>query len=140
MASIIKKIITTAKAPLPVGPYSQAVVVDRTVYLSGALGTDPATGKLVEGGAIPEAAKALENIIVLLASAGSKIDNVIKCTVLLNDMADFAGVNLEYKKVFTKDLPARTCVQVGKLPLGANVEIEVIAVVGDCTVEHVTVD
>lgn len=98
MASIIKKIITTAKAPLPVGPYSQAVVVDRTVYLSGALGTDPATGKLVEGGAIPEAAKALENIIVLLAAAGSKIDNVIKCTVLLNDMADFAGVNQEYKR------------------------------------------
>ncbi|XP_070510058.1 2-iminobutanoate/2-iminopropanoate deaminase-like [Chironomus tepperi] len=140
MAHTTKKIITTPKAPLPVGPLSQAIIVDRTIYLSGALGVDRTTGNLVAGGAIPETAKALENIAVILQAAGSKIDNVVKCTVLLNDMADFDGVNQEYKKVFTKNYPARTCVQVGKLPRGANVEIEVIAIVGDCIVEHVNVD
>lgn len=97
MSTIIKKIITTSKAALPAGPYNQAIVVDRMVYLSGALGMTK-DGKLVEGGAIPEAAKALENISNILQAAGSKIENVVKCTVLLNDMADFAGVNQEYKK------------------------------------------
>lgn len=97
-STIVKKIISTAKAPRPAAPYNQAVVVDRTVYLSGALGIDVETGKLVEGGAVPEAAKALENIVNILAAAGSKVENVIKCTVLLNDIADFAGVNQEYVK------------------------------------------
>ena len=97
-STIIKKIISTAKAPRPAAPYNQAVVVDRTVYLSGALGIDAKTGKLVEGGAVPEATKALENIVHILTAAGSKIENVIKCTVFLNDIADFAGVNQEYVK------------------------------------------
>lgn len=97
-STIIKKIISTKLAPRPAAPYNQAIVVDRTVYLSGALGIDAENGKLVEGGAIPEAAKALENIVHILAAAGSKIENVIKCTVLLNDINDFAGVNAEYVK------------------------------------------
>lgn len=97
-STIIKKIISTAKAPRPAAPYNQAVVVDRTVYLSGVLGMDKDTNKLVPGGVVPEAVKALENIVNILAAAGSKIDNVIKCTVLLNDIGDFAAVNQEYVK------------------------------------------
>lgn len=98
MATIIKRIISTAKAPRPQAPYSQAVVIDRTVYLSGVLGTDISTGKLVAGGAVPEAVKAFEHIRNILDAAGSKVENVIKCTVLLNDMADFAAINQEYVK------------------------------------------
>lgn len=97
-STIVKKIISTAKAPRPAAPYNQAIVVDRTVYLSGVLGIDKDTGKLVSGGAVPEAVKALENMQHILAAAGSKVENVIKCTVLLNDIADFANVNQEYTK------------------------------------------
>lgn len=99
MASrIIRTIISTAKAPRSASPYNQAIVVDRTVYLSGVLGIDKDTGKLVKGGAVPEAAKALENIQNILSAAGSKVENVVKCTVLLNDIADFGKVNEEYIK------------------------------------------
>lgn len=158
-STIIKKIISTAKAPRPAAPYNQAVVVDRTVYLSGVLGIDKDSGKLVAGGAVPEAVKALENMQNILAAAGSKVENVIKCTVLLNDIADFGNVNQEYVKslynktykrsnnvfsfsflVFTSNYPVRTCFQAGKLPLGASVEIEVIALTGDVKVETVNVD
>lgn len=159
-STIVKKIISTAKAPRPAAPYNQAIVVDRTVYLSGVLGIDKDTGKLVSGGAVPEAVKALENMQHILAAAGSKVENVIKCTVLLNDIADFASVNQEYTKglfakncwnldssvdlslflVFTSNYPVRTCFQAGKLPLGANVEIEVIAVTGEVKTEIVNVD
>jgi 2-iminobutanoate/2-iminopropanoate deaminase len=97
-STIVKKIISTSAGPRPVGPYNQAVVVDRTVYLSGVCGIDNDTGKLVPGGAVPEAIKALENIKILLHAAGSKVDNVIKCTVLLDDINNFAAVNQEYMK------------------------------------------
>lgn len=100
MATIVKRIISTAKAPRPAAPYNQAIVVDRTVYLSGVLGIDKDTNKLVAGGAVPEAVKALENLQNILAAAGSKVENVIKCTVLLNDIADFGAVNQEYIKGF----------------------------------------
>ncbi|CRK95665.1 CLUMA_CG009123, isoform A [Clunio marinus] len=139
MSTIIKRIISTAKAPRPAAPYNQAIVVDRTVYLSGVLGIDKDSGKLVSGGAASEATKALENMGNILEAAGSKFENVIKCTVLLNDIADFAAVNQEYTKVFTSNFPARTCFQVGKLPLGASVEIEVIAITGDVKTEIVSV-
>ncbi|CAO1310158.1 unnamed protein product [Diamesa hyperborea] len=138
-STIIKKIIATSMAPRPLAPYNQAIVVDRTVYLSGVLGMDKDTLKLVSGGVVPEAKLALENMQHILAAAGSKVDNVIKCTVLLNDINDFGAVNEEYKKVFTTNFPARTCFQAGKLPLGASVEIEVIAIVGDVKVEMVNV-
>lgn len=98
MATIVKRIISTAKAPRPAAPYNQAIVVDRTVYLSGVLGIDKDNGKLVAGGAVSEAVKALENMQNILAAAGSKVENVIKCTVLLNDIADFGAVNSEYIK------------------------------------------
>lgn len=98
MSTIIKKIISTARAPRPAAPYNQAVVVDRMVYLSGVLGIDKDTGKLVSGGSVPEAIKAFENIHNILDAAGSKIDNVVKCTVLLNDINDFSAINQEYTK------------------------------------------
>lgn len=98
MSTIIKKIISTSTCPRPIGPYSQAVVIDRMLYLSGVVGADKDTGKLVPGGVIPETVKALENITNLLKVSGSKIDNVVKCTVLLKDINDFAAVNQEYTK------------------------------------------
>lgn len=104
MATIVRRIISTAKAPRPAAPYNQAIVVDRTVYLSGVLGIDKDTGKLVSGGAVGEAVKALENMQNILAAAGSKVENVIKCTVLLNDIGDFGAVNQEYTKGSTEVL------------------------------------
>lgn len=109
MAPIVKKIISTSLAPKPIGPYNQVVIVERTVYLSGVVGVNVSNGKLVPGGVIPETIKALENIQSLLRLAGSHVDNVIKCTVLLKDINDFSAVNQEYTKgwleVFHKKLP-----------------------------------
>jgi 2-iminobutanoate/2-iminopropanoate deaminase len=98
MGSIVKKIISTSACPRPVGPYNQAIVIDRTVYLSGVIGLDAASGKIVEGGIVAETRKTLENIIKMLEKAGSKVDNVIKCTILLSDIAHYAIVNDEYSK------------------------------------------
>lgn len=99
MASkIVKKIIFTDQCPRPVGPYNQAIIIDRTVYLSGVVGLDKDTGTLVPGGIVAETRKTLENIQNLLRVAGSSIDNVIKCTVLLNSIDNFSVVNEEYSK------------------------------------------
>uniref|UniRef100_A0A182N7Y7 Uncharacterized protein n=1 Tax=Anopheles dirus TaxID=7168 RepID=A0A182N7Y7_9DIPT len=130
MSSIVRKVITSKKIPKAVAAYSHAIVADRTVYCSGMLGLDVDTLKLVPGGAGPQAAKALEHITNLLAEAGSGIDKVVKATVLLGDMNDYAVVNEEYKKVFSSSFPARTCFGGMKLPLGAAVEIEVVALTG----------
>lgn len=97
-STTVKKIISTSLCPRPIGPYNQAVVIDRTVYLSGVVGADKDTGKLVPGGVVPETVKALRNIQTLLRVAGSHVDNVIKCTVLLNNINDFSVVNQEYAK------------------------------------------
>jgi len=92
---------------------------------------DKYSQRLVEGGVIPETIKTLENLKAVLEAAGSGIDKVVKATIFVEDLGDFAKVNEEYKKVFTKDFPARSCVQVAKLPLNAKVEIEAIALTGD---------
>ncbi|XP_017786712.1 PREDICTED: ribonuclease UK114 [Nicrophorus vespilloides] len=136
MSKVIRKIISTAKAPKPVAPYNQAVVVDRMVYVSGVLGMDKDTNKLVKGGAAEEAKQGLKNLGHILEAAGSSYANVVKSTIFLNDINDFPAVNDVYKEFFTKDFPARSTYQVGKLPLGATVEIEVIACTGE--VETVT--
>lgn len=96
--SLIRKIITTSKLPKPIAPYSQAVVADRTVYVSGCLGIDAATMKMVEGGVVAETKKALENLGTVLEAADSGYDRVVKVTVFLNDIADFAACSEEYKK------------------------------------------
>ncbi|KAF6203175.1 hypothetical protein GE061_003592 [Apolygus lucorum] len=131
MSKIIRRVIKTPNAPAPVGPYNQAVQAGDTLYVSGCLGLDKTTLKLVSGGAAKEAEKALENLEAVLSAADTSIENVVKTTVFLDDMNDFAAVNEVYKKYFKDPFPARSCFQVGKLPLGAKVEVEVVAVVGN---------
>jgi 2-iminobutanoate/2-iminopropanoate deaminase len=98
MDSLKKKIICTPVCPRPVGPYNQAIVIDRIVYLSGMIGLNAETGKIVKGGIVGETKQTLENIVKMLEKVGSKIDNVIKCTILLRNIADYVVVNDEYSK------------------------------------------
>ncbi|EFA08585.1 rutC family protein UK114 [Tribolium castaneum] len=131
--SVIRKIISTNKAPKPVAPYNQAVLLDKTLYVSGVLGLNKDTMKLVDGGAGAEARQALQSLGHILEEAGSSFEKVAKTTIFLNNIDDFGAVNDVYKDFFTKNHPARSTFQVGKLPMGAKVEIEVIAAVGDVT-------
>ncbi|CAK9801460.1 RutC family protein UK114 [Anthophora quadrimaculata] len=128
---IIRRIISSSLSPTPVGPYNQAVLVDRTLYLSGVLGIDVQTKKLVEGGAAAEAHQALVNMGNILKEAGSDYDRVIKTTIFLQNMNDFGGVNEIYKNFFKGKYPARSTFQVAKLPMEAQFEIEAIAVTGE---------
>ncbi|XP_037040894.1 rutC family protein UK114-like isoform X2 [Bradysia coprophila] len=130
MSTIIRQIISTDNAAKPIAPFNQAIVVNQTVYLSGCIGINKETSKLVDGGVVPETIKTLENMKGILEAAGSGIDKVVKVTIFVDDMNDFAKVNEEYMKVFTTNFPARSCVQMAKLPMNAKVEIEVIALVG----------
>lgn len=129
--NVIRKIILTAEAPKPVGPYSQAVVVDNTMYISGSLGMIPATGELVSGGVEAEADQSLKNIGAILTKAGIDYKNVVKTTVLLADVNDWPKVNTVYQKYFTSHFPARAAYAVKDLPKGARVEIEAVAVLGN---------
>uniref|UniRef100_A0A3P8PXW1 2-iminobutanoate/2-iminopropanoate deaminase n=2 Tax=Haplochromini TaxID=319058 RepID=A0A3P8PXW1_ASTCA len=130
MASIRRQIIYTPKAPVRQGIYSQAVIVDRTMYISGQLGMDVASGKLVDGGVQAQAKQALINIGEILKAAGCDYSNVVKTTVLLADINDFNNVNEVYKTFFSSNFPARAAYQVAALPRGGLVEIEAIAVLG----------
>ncbi|MHC6179051.1 RidA family protein [Clostridium sp. JNZ X4-2] len=123
-----KNIISTKKAPGAVGPYSQAVRAGNLLFTSGQIPLDPATGELVSGDVKKAAARSLENIKALLEEAGTSFDKVVKTTVYVKNMSDFAAVNEVYAKYFQKDMPARSCVEV-KLPKDALVEVEVIAIV-----------
>lgn len=124
----MKKVIATDKAPKAIGPYSQAIEADGLVFTSGQLGLVPETGELAEG-VEAQARQALENIKAVLAEAGLTMDNVVKTTVLLADMADFAAVNTIYAEFFTEgSYPARSAFQVAALPKGGLVEIETICV------------
>ncbi|XP_062846844.1 2-iminobutanoate/2-iminopropanoate deaminase isoform X1 [Trichomycterus rosablanca] len=133
MSAVIRRIINTAAAPAAIGPYSQAVVVDRTMYISGQLGMDTASGQLVAGDVQAQAKQALINMGEILKAAGCGYENVVKATVLLADMNDFNSVNDVYKQFFTKNFPARAAYQVAALPRGGLVEIEAIAVLGPIT-------
>ncbi|KAJ1193253.1 hypothetical protein NDU88_002555 [Pleurodeles waltl] len=115
------------------GIYSQAVVVDRTMYIAGQVGLDPATGQLVDGGVLAQTKQALVNMGEILKAAGCDYKNVVKTTVLLTDMNDFAGVNDVYKQFFPNNCPARAAYQVVALPKNGLVEIEAVAVVGPIT-------
>ena len=121
----MKHIIHTSKAPAAIGPYSQGNRAGDTIYLSGQLGIDPATGKLAVGA---QARQSLKNIQALLAEVGATEKNVVKTTVFLTSMADFKEVNEAYAAVFDTDCPARSCVAVKELPLNGLVEIEAIVV------------
>ncbi|XP_067834164.1 2-iminobutanoate/2-iminopropanoate deaminase isoform X1 [Heptranchias perlo] len=158
MAAFVRRIISTTKAPGAIGPYSQAVVVDRTMYISGQLGMDPTTGQLVNGGATQETKQtsvhevtwlklmaacpditspvqngddwALINMGEILKAANCDYNNVVKTTVLLADINDFSCVNEVYMQYFKTNFPARAAYQVAALPRGGRVEIEAVAVLG----------
>ncbi|MDR1582790.1 MAG: RidA family protein [Prevotellaceae bacterium] len=124
----MKRIINTNKAPAAVGPYSQAVEVNNTLYISGQIPVDPETGKFVSDTDVKEQAKqALKNIGQILDAAGYSFNDVVKSTVLLKNISDFATVNEVYATFYTESLPARAAFEVANLPLGALVEIETIA-------------
>jgi 2-iminobutanoate/2-iminopropanoate deaminase len=124
-----KKIIKTDRAPAAIGPYSVANGGGPFVFTAGQLGLLPETGVLVEGGVDAETRQALENLKVVLEAANSCLENVVKTTVFLRDMADFSRMNAIYAEYFVSDCPARSAVQVAALPKGAAVEIEAIALV-----------
>ncbi len=119
--------IVAKNAPAAVGPYSHAVQVGDTVYTSGQLGLDPATGKMAEG-VEAQATQAIKNLKAILETAGLSLANVVKTTVFLTDIADFAKINKIYADYFTGETPARSCFQVAALPMGGAFEIEAIAV------------
>lgn len=124
------EVISTALAPLPVGPYSQAVKIDgRFLFLSGQIPLDPATGKLIEGDIAEQTDRVMANIGAILDACGANFSNIVKTTIFLVDMGDFAQVNGVYSRFFTDRAPARSCIQVSALPLGAKIEIECMAVV-----------
>ena len=125
---MMKKCFCTEKGPKAVGPYSTAVVAGDTVYLSGMIPLDPASNKIVEGGIEAQATRCLENIKIVLEEMGMGMENAVKVTVYMTNLADFAAVNTIYKEWFGPAYPARSCVQVAALPLGAQIEIEVTAV------------
>ena len=125
----IREAVATDKAPKAIGPYSQGIKAGDFVFTAGQAGVDPATGKLVEGGIAEQTRQVLKNIQAILETAGSSLDRVVKCGVFLQDMADFQAMNKVYAEFFPPDKnpPARTTVQAARLPLGALVEIDAIA-------------
>uniref|UniRef100_A0A8C5VK28 2-iminobutanoate/2-iminopropanoate deaminase n=1 Tax=Microcebus murinus TaxID=30608 RepID=A0A8C5VK28_MICMU len=127
MSSLIRSMISTTKAPGAIGPYSQAVLVDKTVYISGQIGMDPSSGQLVPGGVEEAAKQALKNMGEILKAAGCDFTNVVKTTVLLADINDFNTVNDIYKQYFKSNYPARAAYQVAALPKGGRIEIEAVA-------------
>lgn len=127
----MKTIIATDKAPAAIGPYSQAVKVGNLLFTSGMIPIDPATNTLVEGGIEVQAERALMNVKALLEESGSSLDKVVKTVVFIKNMNDFAKVNEIYAKYFTKDFPARSCVEVARLPKDVLIEMEAIAEVDD---------
>ena len=119
-------VIATDKAPAAIGPYSQATLVNGLVYTSGQIGIDPATGEVAQG-VEAQAHQVFKNLAELLKAAGSDISKVIKTTVFIKDMGDFAAINGIYAQYFTQPYPARSCVEVSRLPKDVLIECEVIA-------------
>ena len=125
-----KKIIKTPKAPKAIGPYSQAVEANSTLYISGQIPIDPESGNVVEGGIKEQTARVLRNVEIILSAAGYRKRDVVKSTCLLSDMNDFQAMNEVYAEFYQDDPPARAAYQVVKLPANVKIEIETIAVKG----------
>lgn len=121
-------VISTDKAPAAIGPYSQAVEVNGMVYTSGMIPINPATGELVTGSVEEQAEQAISNLEALLAASGSSIEKAVKVVVFIKDMDNFGKINEIYAKHFKEPYPARSCVQVARLPKDVEIEIEAIAV------------
>ena len=122
----MKTAVSTPSAPAAIGPYSQAIETGAFVFVSGQLPVDPATGAIPDGAAV-QAERAFANVLAILAAAGLGPESVVKTTVFLTDLADFAAVNEVYARVFAAPFPARSCVQVAAIPKGARLEVEAIA-------------
>lgn len=125
----MKTIISTTKAPAAIGPYSQAVLVNGMLFTSGVIPIDPETNTLVQGDVEVQARQAIGNLKNLIEASGSAMDKVVKTTVFIKNMNDFGKINDIYKEFFTRDFPARSCVEVARLPKDVLIEIEAIAVV-----------
>jgi len=125
----MKKIIATDNAPKAIGPYSQAVVHNGLAFLSGQIPLDPATNTMVEGGIEVQTERVMENLKGLLEACGSSLENVVKTTVFIKDMGEFAKMNEVYARYFTANAPARATVEAARLPRDVKVEIECIAIV-----------
>lgn len=123
----MKKVISTQGAPAAIGPYSQAIVIGDTLYASGQIPIDPETGDLIDAGIAEQTRRVMKNIGAVLSEAGLDYSDVVKTTVFLTDIDDFATVNGVYAEYFKEPYPARSCVQVAKLPKSAGVEIEIVA-------------
>ncbi len=127
-ADVAKKQILTDKAPKASGPISQAIAAGGFVFCSGQLPVDPAAGKIVPGGIEDQTRQVLKNLAAVLEAAGSSLDSVVKCTVLMTDLSEFAAMNKVYAEFFKAPCPARATFQVGALALGAKIEIECVAI------------
>jgi 2-iminobutanoate/2-iminopropanoate deaminase len=125
----MRQTVATDGAPKAIGPYSQAVISNGVVYLSGQIPLDPATGQIVEGDVAAQTARVLENLRAVLEKAGSSLESVLKTTVFLKDMGDFPGMNGVYSQYFPDQPPARSTVEVARLPKDVRVEIDAIAAV-----------
>ena len=123
----MKKVISTDQAPAAIGPYSQAIEVNGMVYTSGVIPVVPATGEIPEG-SVEQAKQAFTNLSNLLQAAGTSMDQVVKTTVFIKEMNDFAAINEVYEQFFTGEFPARSCVEVARLPKDVMLEIEAIAI------------
>ena len=119
--------IQTEKAPKAVGPYSQGLIMDNLIFVSGQLPIDPATGNFVDGDIQDSTRQCIRNIEAILKEAGTSLDKVVKTTIFVADLADFAAINEAYAEFFGESAPARSCVQVAAIPKGAAIEIEAIA-------------
>jgi len=124
----MKQVVNTNEAPCAIGPYSQAIKANGFLFVSGQLPIVPATGQFADGGIAAQTKQSLENLKTILAAAGCALDDVVKTTVFIKNMNDFAAMNNVYAEYFIKDCPARACIEVARLPKDASVEIEVIAV------------
>jgi 2-iminobutanoate/2-iminopropanoate deaminase len=127
----MKKIVSTDRAPKAIGPYSQAVVANGFVFVSGQVPLDPVTGQIVAGGIAEQTARVFENIRNVLEAAGSSLDQAVKTTVYLKDMGDFAPMNEVYARYFPANPPARATVEAARLPRDVRIEIDCIATAGD---------
>jgi len=126
-SDVMKREIKTDKAPRAIGPYSQAIAANGFVFVSGQIPLDPATGELVGGPIADQARRVLTNVGAVLEAAGTSFDKVVKASVFLQDMNDFAGMNAVYGEFFKAPFPARAAVQVARLPKDVRIEVEVIA-------------
>lgn len=123
-----KKIITSAGSPAPIGPYSPGVLVGNTLYTSGQVAKDAITGEMVQHSIDAETKKVMENLLAILNAAGMDFSHVVKTTIYCTNLNNFAAINEAYGSFFTANFPARETVQVSRLPLGANVEISMVAI------------